>query len=274
MSKKRDKVIRAAVVQLELPPGDVTGNRDIFRSTLLSLHDVDLVVAPELFVSGYDLAMIDERADALAEPVDGPTVSMMREVAGERGITIVAGILERSDAGTLYDTAVVVTPDGAASPYRKSHLFPPERKRFAAGDELFVVPTPAGVLGPQICFEHAFPAISTTLANEGAEIIVIPSAVGDGFDHLLTLRSRARAQDNQVFVVAANLNGNGFCGRSLIADPMGRVLASAGREDAILRADLDLSLIRSQREQEPSLQLARLDLYRIAPQSLDDGPTR
>lgn len=239
---------------------------------MLSLDDVDLVVAPELFISGYDLAMIDERAEALAESVDGPTVTMMQEVANQRQLTVVAGILERTDDGTLYDTAVVVTPDGGVSPYRKSHLFPPEKQRFAAGNELFAVPTPAGVLGPQICFEHAFPAISTTLANEGAEIIVIPSAVGDGFDHLLTLRSRARAQDNQVFVVAANLNGNGFCGHSLIADPMGRVLASAGREDAILRADLDFDLIRSQREQEPSLQLARLELYKMAPRPLDGGP--
>ncbi len=265
MSKKHDRVIRAAVVQLELPLGDVTGNRRVFQETMLALDDVDLIVAPELFISGYNLAMIDKDAEALAEPVYGPTAEMMREVASKRAFTIVTGILERADDGTLYDTAVIVTPDGEVTPYRKSHLYPLERKQFASGDDLFVVPTPAGVLGPQICFEHAFPAISTTLAIEGAEIIVIPSAVADGFDHLLTLRSRARAQDNQVFVVAANLNGNGFCGHSLIADPTGRVLASAGREDAIVRADLELDLIRSQREQEPSLQLARLELYKSHP---------
>lgn len=241
---------------------------------MLSLRDADLVVAPELVFSGYDLTMIDERADALAEPMDGPSVSMMLEVAAERGMTIVAGILERASNGTLFDTVVIVTPNGEPTPYRKSHLFPAELKRFAAGDELVTVPTPAGILGPQICFEHAFPIISTTLANDGAEIIVIPSAVPDGFEYLLTLRSRARAQDNQVFVVAANQTGNGFSGHSLIVDPLGRVLAAAGREDAILTADLDLGLIQSEREQEPALGLARPELYRLDPRLSSKGMTR
>lgn len=262
MTPKSDSVVRAAVIQLELPNGDLTGNRAAYRDALLSLSDADLVVTPELFISGYDLKMIDERGDELSETLNGPTVRMTREIAAEKNFTVVVGLLEKGEDGRLYDTAVTVTPTGDVVPYRKSHLFPTEFERFAPGDELFVIPTPAGVLGPQICFEHAFPAIATTAAMQGAQIIVIPSAVGDGYDHLLTLRSRARAQDNQIFVVAANMNGNGFCGHSLIADPRGNVLASAGPEDAILRADLDLSLTGLERQQEQSLMLSRPELYK------------
>ena len=261
MNTKPDDLVRAAIIQLELPVGDVVGNRAVLRDALMSLGDADLVVTPELFISGYDLDMIKERGEALAESLDGPTVDMTREIAAAQDFTVVVGILERADDGTLFDTAVTVTPSGEVSPYRKSHLFPTEVARFAPGDELLVVTTPAGILGPQICFEHAFPAISTALALNGAQIIVIPSAVGDGYDHLLTLRSQARAQDNQVYVVAANMNGNGFCGHSLIAGPRGEILTSATRADAILRADLDLRLIEVERRQEQSLSLSRPDLY-------------
>ena len=93
-------------------------------------------------------------------------------------------------------------------------------------------------------------------------VIAIPSAVGDGYRHLLTLRSRARAQDNQLFVVAANLTRPGFCGGSLIADPRGEVLAEADYEEGLVIADLDFTVMDAEREHEPTLQLRRTALYR------------
>ena len=70
-----------------------------------------------------------------------------------------------------------------------------------------VTPTPAGRLGRMICFEHAFPDVATALALRGAQILVVPSAVPFGDERLLTLPTRARAQDNQVFAVGCNLAG-------------------------------------------------------------------
>ncbi len=120
-----------------------------------------------------------------------------------------------------------------------------------------VAPTPAGRLGMMICFEHAFPDVATALALRGAQVLVIPSAVPFGYEHL---RTRARAQDNQGFAVGCNLAGDGFCGRSLVADPRGEVVAEAGTEETVLRAVLDLAAI--EREREPALRLRRPDLYR------------
>ena len=126
------------------------------------------------------------------------------------------------------------------------------------------------MLGPQICFEHAFPAISTTQALAGAEILVIASAVGDDHEHLIEVRTRARAQDNQVFAIAANSNSPGFCGHSMVVDPGGRVLAEAGHEDVVLRATLDLAEIPAERRREPSLGMGRPDLYLLGHSESDE----
>lgn len=266
MTDPSDGVINAVALQLASTPGDVEGNRRRYADAVRALGDsADLIVAPELAISGYDLELIDERRASLGEPLDGPSVTESLALARDARATIVLGILERRDT-ELYDTAVVVTQHGDVTPYRKTHLYPAEASRFVAGDELRTVDTPAGRIGPLICFEHAFPAIATTLALRGAQILVIPSAVPIGYEYLLTLRSRARAQDNQVFVIACNQAGNGFCGNSLIADPRGRLLAHGGVDEATLCAPLDLSVIELERAQEPALRLHRPWLYeRVMP---------
>ena len=250
------------MLQMAARPGDLPANVDRLAE-LARKHaaGAELVVAPERVTRGYDLDVLARRGQELAEPLDGPTAARVSELATEVGATLVFGMLER-DGDALYDTAVVAAPDGQLVPYRKSHLYPTESELFAAGTELVVAPTPAGRLGMMICFEHAFPDVATALALRGAQILVIPSAVPFGYEHLLTLRTRARAQDNQVFAVGCNLAGNGFCGRSLVADPRGEVLAEAGTEEAVVRATLDLAAIEREREREPALRLRQPDLYR------------
>ena len=250
------------MLQMAAPPGDLAANVDRLAE-LVRKHagEGELVVAPELVTSGYDLEVLARRGPELAEPLDGPIAARVSELATETGATLVLGLLERA-GDVLYDTVVAVAPDGRVTPYRKSHLHPTESELFVAGTELVVAPTPAGRLGMMICFEHAFPDVATALALGGAQILVIPSAVPFGYEHLLTLRTRARAQDNQVFAVGCNLAGNGFCGRSLVADPRGEVLAEAGTEETVVRAVLDLAAIEREREREPALRLRQPDLYR------------
>jgi predicted amidohydrolase len=253
--------VEVVVLQMSARAGDLTANLDRFAE-LVRAHagGADLVVAPELVTSGYDLDVLARHGRELAEPLDGPTAARVSELAVQMGATLVLGMLER-DGDVLYDTAVAVSPDGRVLPYRKSHLYPTELEVFAAGTELVVAATPAGRLGMMICFEHAFPEVATALALRGAEILVIPSAVPVGYEHLLTLRTRARAQDNQVFAVGCNLTGDGFCGRSLVADPRGDVIAEAGVKETVFRATLDLAAIDREREREPSLRFRRPDLY-------------
>lgn len=272
--------VRAAAVQLHAAFGDARGNRAKLADAVRSLEGVaELIAAPELTNSGYDLEGLAKRGDELAESLDGPTVTLARELADEVDATLVVGILEARGEGAFSDTAVVTPPGGEPRAYRKTHLYPPEQAHFAAGDRLAPVPSPAGTLGLMICFEHAFPEIATTLALQGAQILVIPSAVPDGYEHLLTLRTRARGQDNQLFVIAANLAGGGFCGRSLITGPKGETLAEAGTGPATIRATLDLVDIDRERHQEPALAHRRPELYRpdaqppLSPHDAIDTPT-
>lgn len=249
------------VLQTTAVPGDVDANvarlvDDIARHG----PSADLIVAPELATTGYDLDVLRARGMELAEPVDGSNLTRIAAMARRTQVTVVVGFLESGD-GAIFDSVAVMNPDGSTTVYRKSHLYPAEVGVFAAGEMLTTVSTPAGLLGPLICFEHAFPDVATTLALSGAEILVIPSAVPFGFEYLLELRTRARAQDNQVFAVGANLAGTGFCGRSLVADPRGEVLVAGDADETVLHTTLDLAAITAERAQEPALRLRRPPLY-------------
>ena len=261
------RTLDVAALQLAADVGRPRRNLDRVVAAARAAAGADLIVTPELVTTGYDLAVIRERGHELAEPADGPAVTLTAELAAELDATIVLGLLER-DGDVLYDTAAVVTPSGAVSLFRKTHLYPAEVGLFTAGEELITVDTPVARLGPLICFEHAFPELATTLALAGAQVLVIPSAVPVGYEYLLELRTRARAQDNQVFAVGCNLTavgcnltGGGFCGRSLIAGPRGEVLARGSTAEETVRARLDLSAIARERAQEPALRLRRPALY-------------
>jgi predicted amidohydrolase len=253
--------VRVAVLQLDAEPGAVAANVDRLVE-LVAEHgpDVDLVVAPELATTGYDLDLLAVRGRELAEPADGVTGKRLQELAAGVGATLVVGFLELHQ-GEVYDSVLTVAPTGTLGVYRKSHLYPPELAVFSAGETLGVVDTPAGVVGPLVCFEHAFPDVATTLALAGAQILVIPSAVPLGYEHVLHLRTRARAQDNQIFAVGCNMAGHGFAGRSLVTDPRGEVVAEAGERPAVLVVELDLAETRAERGREPSLQMRRPELY-------------
>lgn len=254
--------VTVAALQVAPTVGAVEANLRRLTALLGRVEaDVDLVVAPEMVNTGYNLDRAEELL-GLAEPLDGPTGSLALDLASQRDATVVLGLLEQGEDDRVYDTVLLAGSDGSVERYRKSHLYPPEKGWFACGNETVTVSSPAGRLGVLICFEHAFPELATTLALQGAELLVIPSAVPTGYEHLLRLRTRARAQDNQIFAVAANMAGGAFAGRSLIADPRGEIVAEAGRDEQALIADLDLDEIAAERAREPSLRTRRPELYR------------
>ena len=258
---------RVAAVQSSPILGAVSHNVEQAVRRISALRGrADLVVFPELFTTGYNRERLDHAQ--LAESLDdSPTVSRLTAAAADARVALTGTLLER-DGAAIYDTAIVIDSDGRlVGRYRKTHLYPAEQPYFTRGDGLLVVAVGDGLkLGLAICFEHAFPEIFTELALLGANLIAIPSAVPDGFDYLLELRTRARAQDNQLFVVASNLVGfdgqTRWCGRSAIIDPRGEALAVADAEgEAVLIAELDLDEIGRERRQEPVLASRRPELY-------------
>jgi predicted amidohydrolase len=259
--------VRVAVAQTAPTVGDVDANLSDARARIDSLAGrADVVVFPELFTTGYRRAGIDHLG--LAESIPGGrSLATLADAAASAHLAVVGTILER-EGETVYDTAIVLDARGQlVGRYRKSHLYPAERAYFGQGDEMIVARADGELrIGLAICFEHAFPEVFTELALAGANLVAIPSAVPVGYEHLLELRTRARAQDNQLFVAAANLVGfdgeTQWCGGSVIVDPRGTVLAGAGSDPGEIVAIVDLAEIATERKQEPALANRRPELYR------------
>jgi deaminated glutathione amidase len=235
----------------------------------------ELVVLPEK----WSVMGTGEHMAAGAQPLDGPAISWAQSVARELGIDLVAGsIVERVPGREkTSNTSVHVTPDGdVRAVYRKIHMFDVEVDgvRYAEseheepGGEIIVSELASGAtLGMSVCYDLRFPELYRILAVRGAEVTVVPSAftLATTRDHW-ELLLRARAIENQCFVVAANQigaapPGNRSGGRSLIVDPWGLVLASAPDTETAIVADLDFDVLRDVRRKLPSLANRRPGAY-------------
>jgi len=236
----------------------------------------DLWVLPELFATGYQFVNAKEVRE-LAEPVpDGPTTATLADYARVRGCHLVAGLPE-SDADRLYNSAVLVGPDGFLSCYRKVHLFYREKELFLPGDRSFPV-IDIGVcrVGLMICFDHLFPESARTLALHGADVIAHPANLV--MPDLAQRTMAVRALENGVFTATANRVGAEsrtdetlvYTGQSQIAGPDGAILRrmSPG-EVAISVVEIDVSRARTKQITDRNDKLAdrRPDQYRLEGES-------
>lgn len=265
MSEPRPAPVTVAVVATTPTLGAVRNNIAVLADTMCKLSGIaDLLVLPELFATGYHLTELD--LAAAAEPLDGQTVTELCDLARANSLALIGAVLE-ADGRAVYDTALVVDRRGQlVTSYRKTHLHPSEAGRFTQGDELVVAEIDSGLrIGLAICVEHAYPEIFTELALAGAQLVAVPAAVRASYGYLLELRTRARAQDNQLFVATANFAGDdghtAWCGGSMIVDPRGTVLTTTADSAGWAIAELDLSRQLREREQEPVLARRRPELY-------------
>jgi predicted amidohydrolase len=225
--------------------GDVTRNLDTVESRLAQ-ERCDLMVLPELFASGYQFTSKQE-VESLAEAVPGgQTTQRLIGVARDRTMFIVAGMPERAGSD-LYNSAVLIGPDGLVGVYRKIHLFYEETKFFSPGDSgLQVWDIGCAKVGVMICFDWFYPEAARTLALKGAEILCHPSnlVLPHCPDAMVT-----RCLENRLFAITANRIGTEqrggkdrltYIGKSQIVSPRGRVLhrAPTDREDLTL-LDID-----------------------------------
>jgi predicted amidohydrolase len=232
-----------------------------------------LVVLPEK----WNLLCEPERMAAAAEPLDGPAVTWARDLARDLGIDLVAGSIVEAGEGAGHNTSVHVSPGGEVKAvYRKIHLFDVEvdgtvyreSDHETAGDEVVSSALSDGTgVGMTICYDLRFPELYRALSARGARVIVVPSAftLATTRDHWEVLL-RARAIENQAFVVAANQvgehpPGNRSGGRSMIVDPWGVVLAQAADGEAAVVADLDFTRQDAVRAKLPALEHRRDHLF-------------
>jgi len=222
------------------------------------LHDVeaDLVVLPELAFTGYLFENRRELLSLAEDPADSPTVERLRLLCHDRDLFLVTGFAERQ-GDQVFNSALLIGPDGLVQTYRKLHLFNTEKEYFDPGDTpLEPVEVRDIMIGMMVCFDWAFPETARVLALKGADILCHPSNL------VLPLCQQAmvtRCLENGVFAVTANRIGSDtrprgslrFTGQSQVVTPKGDILhrATADREELSIM-EIEVNLARSKKMTE------------------------
>lgn len=225
----------------------------------------DLVIFPEMVIQGYLDTLIgpvcaktilyqQKNAELIPE---GETVQTMIEAAKKYKIYIIWGMGERDRNifDVIYNTAVLVGPEGFIGSYRKVHLSMDEKHVYTCGKEYPVYDTSIGRIGMEICFDKEFPEASRELVLGGAEILVTITAwteyIGDIPENMtgklgarFDLLDSVRAMENQVWYISSNQVGRcgqgDYCGKSNIVDPNGYILATVGEQEGMVCIETDI----------------------------------
>ena len=259
--------MRAAAIQLN-STAEVEANLEAAERQLRAAggEGAELLVLPEK----WSLLGSAEAMAELAEPLDGPVVEAARGWARDLGVHLVAGSVPERVPGRelLSNTSLLIDPAGeVTATYRKIHMFDVdvggvsyrESDGEQAGEEIVLGDASGVPVGMTVCYDLRFPELYRILALQGALAITVPSAftATTGRDHWEVLL-RARAIEDQLFVIAANQSGKApphyeSWGHSMIVDPWGKVLDEVAEGEGFAIADLDLAELEDVRERIPSL---------------------
>jgi predicted amidohydrolase len=285
--------LRAAAIQTGPQGEDRAANLAAASALIRSIEPrPDVVVLPELFslpfwcVGVHDPAYFD-----WAEPVDGPTVTAMSEVARSIGSYVVAPFFERGEReGEYFNSAALIGPDGNLVPgtlddgrsvatYRKNAIssyawdghINNEKWYFRPGDGYPVFATAFGRVGILICYDRWYPEAWRVLALQGARAVFVVNASEGYVSDMFVPSMRTSAAQNVLFAVSVNRGGverfgdveTRYYGRSCIVGPRGDVLAEAGEgaPDVVIAADLDLSRVAADRKRLWVFRDRRPELY-------------
>lgn len=245
------------VVCVQVPARDPATATDEVGTELSALLQefprTRLVVYPEYHTCGVPGSPQERREgyEELAEPLTGPRVRRLGEVARSVGVWLAPGtVIERGPSGELFNTAVVFSPDGdLVGAYRKIFPWRPFEP-FTSGSEFVVFDIPdVGRIGLSICYDIWFPEVARQLAALGAEVVLCPAQTSTSDREQELILARASAIQNQVFVLSVNAAAPSGTGRSIIVDPEGLVRAQAPSETATYLTDvLDLATVSRVRE--------------------------
>ena len=258
--------ITVALAQMEIALGRPEQNRAAARALAAEAagQGADLLILPELWATGYDLT----RAETYAAPLDGGDFGVMASLARGQGLYVVGSALETNPAGRPFNTAALYDPAGALrGAYRKVHLWKPlgEGEYMTAGDALAVFDLPWGRTALAVCYDLRFPEMWRRYADAGAVLVLIPAEWPTRRVEHWRLLLRARAVENQFFVVGCNRIGRDadgdYGGHSAAVDPWARVLVEGGDEPGLLFAQLDLDEVARSRGRFDFLADRRPEVY-------------
>ena len=259
--------MRVALYQCPPLPLDVAGNLQRLSRLAQQTKDVDVLVLPEMFLTGYNIGA--QAVTELAQTQDGEAAQQIAELAKTCNMAIVYGYPERGADGQIYNSVQLIDAQGRRLlNYRKTHLFGElDRGMFSPGPDAFTVIELNGwKLGLLICYDLEFPENTRRLALAGAELILVPTANMAPYDFVAEVTVRSRAFENQCYVAYANYCGHEggieYCGKSSIVAPNGQQVALAEQNEALIGATVKRSLLNEAKAGHHYLSDRRPDLYR------------
>jgi len=268
--------IKIAFIQIKVV-SDKNLNLDRAKQLLIEAAEngSDIIVLPEMFICPYNNDYFLQYGEVINE--NSQTVKMLSNIAKEKEVYIIGGSIPEIDNGKLYNSSVIFDDYGEIiGKHRKVHLFDIDIKNkiryfesdvLTPGDKVTVVETKFGKIGVCICYDIRFPELIKKMANEGANMIIAPSAFNmvTGPAHWEII-ARSRALDNQIYFgmcsPSRNLKSNYTAyGHSIIANPWGQVINELDENEGILYSEIDFSYIKKVREELPILKQKRNELY-------------
>lgn len=255
--------IHAAAIQFTVQQGDVDANLGYVREALarVAAQGANLAVLPEMWSSGFSYKDLNELALRTRGIVDE-----LLELSKRLKLVII-GSMPEPNGDKVFNTVYVIDNGALAGVYRKMHLFSllGEERAFSGGDSWLCAETSLGKVGVIICYDLRFPELSRRLAIEGAQVICVPAQwPKPRQEHWRTLL-RARAMENQLFIVACNACGIigklDFFGMSMIIDAKGELLVEAGEGQGEIFASLDSQAMTDWRAQIPCFNDRKPECY-------------
>ena len=256
-------IINAAAIQFTVKQGDVDANLAYVREALVRVaaQGANLALLPEMWSSGFSYKNLNE----LALRTQG-IVDELLELSARLKLVII-GSMPEPNGDKVFNAVYVIDNGSLAGVYRKMHLFSllGEERAFSGGDSWLLAETSIGKVGVIICYDLRFPELSRRLAVEGAQVICVPAQwPKPRQEHWRTLL-RARAMENQLFIVACNACGIigklDFFGMSMIIDVKGEVLVEAGEGEGEIVASLDMQAMTDWRAQIPCFNDRKPECY-------------
>jgi predicted amidohydrolase len=268
------KEINVALAQISCKIGDKEHNLDVMKRNIKQAKNqgANLIVFPEFALTGY---VCRDTYYELAEPVPkGESICRLEEIAKKEAIHVVFGALERSDKAhaTLYNTAVLLGPNGFIGKYQKMHLPThsvfEEKRYFRLGYQTPVFETEIGKLGLIICYDVFFPEITRLLRLKGSQLVICISASPGVRRRFFETLISARAIENTAFLVYVNLvgveNGLQFWGGSRIVAPNGKITSQVkyDEEDLVI-GKIDYADLEQTETFVPTLRDLRPELFTL-----------
>ncbi|CAN8025841.1 unnamed protein product [Ixodes persulcatus] len=265
---------RLALLQLAVTP-NISKNleRASERIKEAASAGAKMVCLPECFSFPYEPKYISK----YAEPIPGRSSEMLSRWASDNQVYLIGGTLSEREDDKLYTTCLAYGPDGSLlAKHRKVHLYAtdvPSKFTFSEagfltpGDKVTTFDTPFCKVGVGVCFDIAFPSFAELYERLGCKLLVYPGAFNMYTGPLYwELTSRGRAADNQVYLASVSPSRDETAyyvlwGHSMLVDPTGKVVRSAGVDEEIVLADVDIDYLDSVRHQLPLAKQRRNDLY-------------